>query len=157
MRRTLPFPALSILLVLAAPALADEAQAVAEVLDTLHAAAAAADGERYFDLFTADAVFFGTDPAERWSLEQFRDYARPFFSQGRGWTYEVVERHVVLGPGGRVAWFDEALANERYGDCRGTGVVVLADGAWRIAQYNLSIPIPNDLALAVVDMIRDAD
>lgn len=128
-----------------------------DVLDALHKAASKAEGERYFDLFAPDAIFFGTDPTERWTIAQFREYAEPFFSQGQGWTYEVVERHVFFGPGGHVAWFDEALANERYGDCRGTGVLVLAEGGWKIAQYNLSIPIPNDLAIPVVEMIRDAE
>jgi hypothetical protein len=31
------------------------------------------------------------------------------------------------------------------GPCRGSGVLVKQDGAWKIAQYNLSVPIPNDL------------
>ncbi|MDX2437638.1 MAG: nuclear transport factor 2 family protein, partial [Acidobacteriota bacterium] len=30
--------------------------------------------------------------------------------------------------------------------CRGTGVLVLVDGDWKISQYSLSIPMPNDLA-----------
>ena len=51
-------------------------------------------------------------------------------------------------------WFDEVAVNAKYGECRGTGVLVHLDGAWRIAQYNLSIPIPNEIALEVVGMIR---
>lgn len=139
----------------AVPAAATADTAIEKVLDALHQAASNADAERYFGLFAPDAVFFGTDPEERWTLDEFRDYTEARFSAGDGWTYEVVERHVVVAPDGRVAWFDEALDNERYGRCRGTGVLVLGDGGWKIAQYNLSIPIPNDLALTVVDLIRD--
>ena len=144
---------------LAAPTLTaqNEQQAVAAVLDALHEAASKADAARYWDLFAEDAIFFGTDPTERWTMEEFRGYADPFFSQGRGWTYHVVERYVFPGSGGRVAWFDEELSNDKYGRCRGTGVLVLVDGAWKIAQYNLSIPIPNDLTPAVVELIQGAD
>jgi len=66
----------------------------------------------------------------------------------------VEERHVFLGPGGHVAWFDEDLSNEKYGRCRGTGVLTKTEDGWRISQYNLTIPIPNALAPAVVEMIR---
>ena len=127
---------------------------IAETLDTLHATASQGDGRRYFSLFTEDAIFFGTDPQERWTIEEFHGYADPVFESGRGWTYHVDSRHIFVGPSGDMAWFDEQLSNERYGRCRGTGVLVLEQGEWRIAQYNLSIPIPNDLALTVVAMIQ---
>lgn len=35
--------------------------------------------------------------------------------------------------------------NEKYGECRGSGVLLREGGEWRIAQYNLTVPIPNDL------------
>ncbi len=41
------------------------------------------------------------------------------------------------------------------GACRGSGVLVLSGGAWKIAQYNLSIPIPNDLADGVTKQIAE--
>lgn len=130
--------------------------AVAAVLDELHAAAAAADGERYFALFAPEAVFLGTDATERWPIEAFRSYASARFDTGTGWTYHVVERHVSLSDGGDTAWFDERLHNERYGECRGTGVLVRRGGRWRIAQYSLTFPIPNEIALDVVRMVREA-
>jgi ketosteroid isomerase-like protein len=128
---------------------------VDQVLDSLHDAAARADETRYFALFAPDAVFLGTDATERWSLEQFRAYAHPIFSQGRGWTYIVQQRYTSFGPGGRTAWFDESLTNAKLGLCRGSGALVKGDdGEWRIVQYNLTIPVPNDLAEEVVKMIR---
>ena len=69
---------------------------VGAVLDRLHATASEADGAAYFALFTPDARFIGTDAGERWSLEEFRAYAEPHFSQGRGWTYEATARTVTI-------------------------------------------------------------
>ena len=127
------------------------------VLDALHRLADEGDFEAYFDLYTPDAIFMGTDATERWTIEDFQGYARPAFADGNGWTYHPTERHVYLGPGGRTAWFDERLQNENFGETRGTGVLVLGDdGRWRIKQYNLTIPIPNDLAREFVARIREA-
>ncbi len=130
--------------------------AVARVLDDLHDAASKAQGQRYFDLFAPDGVFFGTDATERWPIEEFRAYAQRRFDTGTGWTYHVRQRHVFLDGDHNTAWFDEALHNDKYGECRGTGVLVKIDGGWKIAQYNLTIPIPNAIALDVVKMIRQA-
>ena len=41
---------------------------IADVLDRLNAASAAADGDAYFALFAPDARFIGTDDGEHWSL-----------------------------------------------------------------------------------------
>ena len=123
------------------------------VLDDLHLAASEADEERYFGHFAPEGVFLGTDATERWSVEEFRAYARPHFSAGKGWTYRATERHVRVSPDGKTAWFDERLHNEKYGEVRGSGVLVW-DGRWRIAQYNLSFPIPNELAGKVIELIQ---
>ncbi len=124
------------------------------VLDALHDAAAKADAKRYFACFDDEAVFLGTDPAERWPFAAFRDYAAKRFATGTGWTYRVKDRVTSMSPDGRAAWFDERLISDKYGECRGTGVLLLRDDGWRIVQYNLTIPIPNDLAGRVVEMIR---
>jgi hypothetical protein len=128
---------------------------VDEVLTAFHNAAAEADGELYFSLFADEAVFIGTDAAERWSVGEFRAFAEPYFSEGRGWTYTAQERHIELAPGGEVAWFDEMLWNDTYGRCRGTGVLVLTEGGWRIAQYHLTFPIPNDLSKEFTARIKE--
>ena len=133
---------------------ADDAVAIAHVLDQLHDAAAEADGVRSFNLFAPNAVFLGTDATERWPIDEFRSYAMKRFETGIGWTYHVRERHVYLDDDANTAWFDEVLHNDKYGECRGTGVLVKLKGAWKIVQYNLTIPIPNEIALDVVEMIR---
>lgn len=151
--------AFAILALSAAPALAgDEEAAIAATLDALHAAAAQADGEAYFALFTPDARFIGTDGTERWSLAEFRAYAEPYFNQGRGWTYTPLDRVITLAPieCRCIAWFDEPLDNASYGETRGSGVLRLTDEGWRIEQYVLSFAVPNDVAREVVAVIRDA-
>ncbi|HUP64917.1 MAG TPA: nuclear transport factor 2 family protein [Thermoanaerobaculia bacterium] len=130
-------------------------QEIRRVLDALHDAASKAQLERYFALFAPEAVYIGTDATERWSLEEFRGFVTPYFTQGRGWTYEPTSRHVTLGPENRTAWFDEILENESYGTTRGTGVLVKIEDDWKIVQYHLTIPVPNDLAKSVVRMIRE--
>ncbi len=113
-----------------------------------------ADGPRYFGHFTPNAVFLGTDPEERWTIRQFRAYAEPYFEAGTGWTYRAVKRSIRIGADGATAWFDERLDNDSYGQTRGTGVLVRRGARWRIAQYSLSLPVPNDLAADLVQRIR---
>ncbi len=126
------------------------------VVDRLHELATAADGPAYFDLFTPDARFVGTDATERWSVEQFRAYAMPYFSQGKGWTYHPRERVVTVLdiPCQCIASFDELLDNDAYGVTRGSGVLVRTDGGWKIQQYVLSYAVPNDVAKDVTALIR---
>ncbi|HEV2063266.1 MAG TPA: nuclear transport factor 2 family protein [Thermoanaerobaculia bacterium] len=127
---------------------------VAAVLDDWHAAAAGAQEERYFAHFAAGAVFLGTDATERWTLEEFRRYAHPHFAKGKAWSFKAVERHVAFSADGAVAWFDEKLDTPNLGPSRGSGVLVREKGAWKIAQYNLTIPIPNDLMTEVKERIE---
>ena len=132
----------------------DAARAAGAVLDDFHRAAADADFDRYFGHFAENAVFLGTDATERWTVEEFKAYARPFFGPGGGWTYRPRDRSVSFTPDGRTAFFDELLDNQGLGETRGSGVLVLEDGTWKVAQYNLSIPIPNALADEVVRLIQ---
>lgn len=125
------------------------------VLDEVHAAASAADEERYLHHWAPGAVFLGTDPEERWAGEAFRGFVRTHFSRGQGWTYRAGSRSITISADGRTAWFDEQLQNEWYGQCRGTGVLQLREGAWKVEQYSLSVPIPNELAKEVVARIRE--
>jgi ketosteroid isomerase-like protein len=122
------------------------------VLDDWHDAASKADGARYFSHFTKDAIFMGTDASERWDVPAFQAYAAPIFSKGKGWTFKAVQRDITLN-GASVAWFDEALETQNMGPARGSGVLVKKSGVWKIAQYNLSVPIPNEKFDAVKKLI----
>ena len=132
-------------------------QQIVIALDRLHEAASRSDFEAYFSLYTDDAIFMGTDATERWTMEEFKGYARPRFNAGKGWSYSATRRDVFIATDGQTAWFDEVLENENLGLCRGTGVLLNVDGRWKIAQYNLSVPIPNALVRSVVETIKGAD
>ncbi|RJS24069.1 DUF4440 domain-containing protein [Corallococcus sp. H22C18031201] len=150
-------PTVSLLLLLLSaaptPAPADPKAAVAAVLDDWHRAAAVADEARYFGHFTPDAVYLGTDGTERWTRDQFRAWARPYFAKGKAWNFKARSRNIFFSKDGAVAWFDEALDTTNMGPCRGSGVLVKQGGVWRIAQYNLSLPIPNERLDAVRALI----
>lgn len=129
---------------------------VAAVLDQLNAASTAADGPAYFALFTPDARFVGTDATEHWTIPEFRAFAEPYFSHGRGWSYPATERTITIAPIDCrcIAWFEEKLVNDSYGVTRGSGVLRLTDAGWRIEQYVLSFAVPNDRSDAVVAAIK---
>ena len=127
---------------------------VSAALEDFHNAASSADTPRYFGHFSPDAIYMGTDSTERWTVGEFRKFVEPYFSKGTGWTYVSRERNTFLSPSGEAAWFDELLDNESYGLTRGTGAFVRTDAGWKLTQYHLTIPVPNDLARPLVDMIR---
>ncbi len=143
---------------------------VAAALDDFHDAAAKADFARYFGRFAPEGVFIGTDAGERWTVDEFKAYAKPYFDKGKGWVYRPGNRHIDLGPAGgarpgspivtgggaEIAWFDEQLEHDKYGACRGTGVLRKIGGEWKVAQYHLTVPIPTDLMERVARMIKDA-
>jgi uncharacterized protein (TIGR02246 family) len=138
----------------------DEAAAVAAItslLDQWHAAAAASDEERYFALMSADSVFLGTDATERWSREEFRTYAHPHFEKKKGWDMKATARNIVVEPGGLLAHFDEQLATKGLGPARGSGVVGLRDGAWKVVHYNLSVTVPNERFGAVRALLAQTE
>ena len=58
------------------------------------------------------------------------------------WT--IQSKHTTRKP---LLWFDEELKNEKYGVFRGTGVLTKENNVWKINQYNLILPIPNDLLI----------
>lgn len=143
--------ALMVIFLSSAATYADDRQDVSTVLDGFHGAAATADWDTYFGLMTDDSIFLGTDAGERWDKPTFQGYA----SQApNGWRYDLKERHINFTPDGNTAWFDEILVNKKYGTSRGTGVVIRTPSGWRIAQYHLTFPIPNDLADGITQQIQ---
>jgi hypothetical protein len=127
-----------------------------ELLDGFHRAASKCDLERYFEPFSDSGVFLGTDASERWSKAEFRAFCEPYFARGQGWTYTPIERHVSLDSQRKTAWFDERLSNEKYGEVRGSGVLVRGADGWRIEQYVMSFPVPNELAGEWLKLLRSS-
>lgn len=135
-------------------AVAQDTAEIDTVLDKLHVAAAEANYSEYFGLYAPKAIFIGTDATEVWTIDEFKAYAKPHFDKGTGWTYHPKSRNIYLSRHGNVAWFDELLSHERLGETRGTGVLELHDGSWKIAQYHLTIPMPNALANSLTEQIK---
>jgi len=133
-----------------------QTDAIARLLDEWHLAASRADLEGYLGPMAPGGVFLGTDGAERWTTEEFREFVRPHFERGQGWTYVPSNRHITLAPDGRTAWFDERLESDDYGELRGSGVIVLSADGWRLVQYNMSFVLPNGITRPVVRMVRRA-
>lgn len=129
-----------------------ERAAIVRALDDFHDAAAHADEDRYFGHFAADGVFLGTDATERWDAAAFRAYAHPHFAKGKAWSFRGVNRHVTVR--GDTAWFEEDLETANLGPARGSGVLTLQGGEWKIEQYVLSITVPNEKFKAVKALLE---
>jgi len=125
-----------------------------KVLNSFHQAAADAEAKPYFDLLSQDSIFLGTDATERWTKAEFKAFVVPYFSKGQGWLYTPTQRNISLIEKEQVAFFDELLDSESYGTCRGSGVLIKTQHGWKISQYNLSIPMPNGIAKALVKQIK---
>ncbi|MGE6432905.1 nuclear transport factor 2 family protein [Shewanella baltica] len=126
-------------------------QAAAQVLDLLNQYSSDADWDKYFALYRKDGIFIGTDASERWGMAEFEHYSRPT----KGWRYDLTERHLIQH--GDVILFDELLNSPTYGVSRGTGTLIKTDGYWKIAQYHLSFPIPNEIAKQITTEIKAAN
>jgi len=129
-------------------------ESINNTLDQFHQAAANAKLDIYFNLFTDDAVFLGTDGSERWTKSEFKAYVEPLFKKNIGWLYTSTERNITQITGKRVAFFDEKLNNKNYGHCRGSGVLIKTNQGWKISQYNLSVPVPNAISADIVQKIQ---
>jgi ketosteroid isomerase-like protein len=130
-------------------------QAIGRVIDDFHDAAAHGDKARYLGHLSENAVFMGTDEWERWPKHpDFADYVDSRFQNGRGWTYESVERTIRVSDSADIAWFDEVLFSEQNGRFRGTGVLTLQDDGWKITHYAMSFLILNENWEEVIDLTK---
>jgi len=113
------------------------------MLNSWHKAAAEANYTSYFDLLTDDSIFIGTDATENWTKPAFQAFAKPYFDKGKAWNFTALERHIYFSVDKKMAWFDELL-NTQMKICRGSGVLILINGKWKIKHYVLSMTIPNE-------------
>jgi hypothetical protein len=154
------FTSISLLLIIAScnpPVDTDrDPRQVSIILDQLNNAAANADFNKYFELFTEDAVFIGTDATEHWDKKSFMEWAKPRFDKKKTWHFESIDRHIYFNKTLDFAWFDELLKT-RMKICRGSGVLVKQGSQWKIQQYVLSMTIPNALTDTVVKIKTDIE
>ena len=149
------FLILPLLLCLSSVAGSSEIDEIGNVLDDFHDAAAHGDKDRYLGHLSEDAVFMGTDERERWPKNpDFSDYVDSRFENGRGWNYKSVERKIRVSESADVAWFDEVVFSEKNGRFRGTGVLTMRDGSWKISHYAMSFLILNENWNEVIELTR---
>ncbi len=127
------------------------------MLVSWHKAASEADFIKYFGMMTDDSVFLGTDATENWQSDEFKAFSKPYFDKGKAWSFTTLERNIYLETTyENIAWFDEHLSTQM-GICRGSGVVVLENGTWKIKHYVLSIAIPNENVTVVTELKKEWD
>lgn len=146
---------LPLLLCLHGVANSSEVDKIGKVIDDFHDAAAHGDKDRYLGHLSEDAVFMGTDEWERWPKNpDFSDYVNGRFENGRGWNYKSVERNIRVSESADVAWFDEVVFSETNGRFRGTGVLTMQNGSWKISHYAMSFLILNENWDEVIELTR---
>jgi hypothetical protein len=123
-------------------------------IDQWHLAAAKADSVAYFESMAGNSIYIGTDASERWSKTQFMTFARPFFKRGKAWDFKPYDRDLHISSDGQYVWFSELLTT-RMGVCRGSGIISLTPGGWKIEQYHLSATVPNILMDDFIRMINE--
>lgn len=137
--------------------LEEEKSAIDGVLNSWHHAAAQANFENYFSLMTDDAVFIGTDATENWALQDFKNFSKPYFDKGKAWSFTSLDRNIYVDPTNtKTAWFDELLQTQM-GICRGSGVMRMVRGDWKVQHYVLSIAVPNENVEALTALKKDWD
>lgn len=127
---------------------------ISRTIDNWHLAAAQTNFDYYFSLMTSDAIFIGTDASENWQIEEFKAFSKPFFDRGKAWSFTSLERHIYQHNG--VVYFDELL-DTQMGICRGSGVMKIEDGTYKIAHYVLSIAVPNENVSSLTELKKQWD
>lgn len=133
-----------------------EKEQINNLLENWHLNAAKANFESYFDAMSSESVFVGTDAAEVWNIQQFKDFSKPYFDKGNAWSFSAVERNIYLDSEGKIAWFDELL-DTWMGVCRGSGVLKKKDSVWKIEHYVLSLTVPNENIQDVIQVNKEKD
>nr|WP_299070957.1 nuclear transport factor 2 family protein [uncultured Allomuricauda sp.] len=154
--RTKLIPHLLLVLTFAVSGQTKEKDAIAQLLDDWHLAAANADFDSYFDKMTDDGVFIGTDATENWQNKAFKEFSKPYFDRGKAWDFTAVERNIYINETKDFAWFDELLDTQMK-LCRGSGVVKKENDGWKIVHYVLSIAVPNENVTELIQLKKEKD
>lgn len=123
-------------------------------IDAWHHAASTAQSNKFFDAIADDGIYIGTDKTERWTKEQFKSFAKPYFDKGTAWDFKPYDRDLHVTSDGKSAWFSELLTTWM-GVCRGSGIMMKADGRWQLKQYHLSVTVPNELVRDFITLVEN--
>ncbi len=136
--RTRPRPSIT-----ASPGSDDPTLQINNLMNKWHKDVATCHLEDYFSFMHESFYFLGTDPMERWSKQEFRKFCEPYFKKSDTWHFIPNWRNVYFSEDGNTAWFEESL-DTWMEECRGSGVLMKAEGQWKIVHYNLSVVIENE-------------
>jgi hypothetical protein len=126
---------------------------ITQMLSDWHKAAANADQTAYFEGIDENGIYIGTDATEIWTKKEFFEWSKPYFDKGKAWSFVAIQRNIYLSEDHSLAWFDELLQFTG-GVFRGSGVLCKKAGLWKIKQYVLSLPVPNDKFNGVMEVIN---
>ncbi len=129
---------------------------VNNILDQWHKDVANSDFEAYFSKMSNNSIFIGTDASENWTVQRFKEFAKPHFDKKKTWDFTSLQRSVYFNSTEDIAWFDEVL-DTWMGVCRGSGVLSKKNNTWKIEHYVLSIVVPNEDVSKVVDIKKEKD
>ena len=132
---------------------AQEIPIIETILNEWHHAAAVADEDKFFSTFTKDGIYIGTDPTEHWQANELKEWSKKYFERESAWSFEPYDRNIYFSEDGKTVWFDELLKTWM-GTCRGSGVMKIENGTWKIAHYHLAIAVPNDKIDGYLELIN---
>ena len=130
-------------------------QDINKLINEWHLAATNADATAFFGSMTDDCIYIGTDKTERWTKPEFLAFAKKYFDQKKTWDFKPYDRDVHVTSDGDVAWFSELLTTWM-GVCRGSGIVVKTSTGWKLAQYHLSVTVPNEIIGDFLKLIENS-
>ena len=123
------------------------------LMDAWHKAAAVADEDIFFGSMAPQAIYLGTDDSERWLRDDMKEWSKKYFEGDSAWDFTPSSRQIYWSGDKQTAWFEEKLATWM-GPCRGSGVVALIDGEWKIEHYNLAVTVPNDKIKSFIELMK---
>ena len=123
-------------------------------IDEWHKNAADANADDYFGKFSVNGIFIGTDATELWTINEFYDFAKPYFDKGKAWNFTAKSRNIYYSADSSVIWFEELL-DTWMGDCRSSGVLQVINSELKIEHYQLSVTIDNDKMKQFLEISAD--
>jgi hypothetical protein len=132
---------------------ADVTGEIKSILDNWHLAATNANADQFFGAMSENSIYIGTDATERWTKQEFKAFAEPYFKRGKAWDFKPYDRDIHISADGKHVWFSELLQTWM-GVCRGSGILSKTTEGWKIDQYHLSVTVPNDV---IKDFIKLVD
>ena len=129
----------------------NETKAVNEMLNKWHNDVANYNYDDYFNAFSKEGYYIGTDATENWRQNEFKIFSKPYFDKKNTWNFTTKQRYIYFSKDQQFVWFNELL-DTWMGICRGSGVLEKENGHWKIKQYVLSVTVPNSEMKKVIEI-----